>query len=154
LNVSGITAANNNVKFICMVNFFLPSSPASITVKTPVAIATQPVNQTVCATGGTATFTTSATGDDLAYQWQYSTNGGTSWTNYTGTGATTASISIVNPAVSANGTLYQVVVSGNAVCSPVTSSAATLFINNPTVTSQPIAATVIRGNTATVYSCG
>jgi hypothetical protein len=149
LNVSDITAANNNVKFVCMINFYLTSAPATLIIKTPVAITSQPVNQTVCAKGGTATFSTSATGDDLTYQWQFSTNGGSTWTNYAGVGATTASISIVNPAVDADGTQYQVVVSGNAACTSVTSSAATLYINNPLVTSEPTAATVIRGNTAT-----
>jgi hypothetical protein len=147
LDVSDITLANNNVKFICMLNFYLLSDSATLTVKQPVVIGTQPVNQTVCATGGTATFTAAATGDNLAYQWEVSTNG-TTWANYAGAGATSASISIVNPALAANGTQYRVVVSGNAVCSSVTSSAATLFINNPTITTAPTAATVLRGNTA------
>ena len=148
LNVSGITLANSGVKFTCIVNSYITSNPATITVKAPVVITTQPANQSVCVGGGVATFTAAATGADLAYQWQYSTNG-TTWSNYTGTDATTASISIVNPALAANGTQYHVIVSGNAACSSVTSTSATLNINNPTITTAPVAATVIRGNTAT-----
>ncbi|RAR69275.1 beta strand repeat-containing protein, partial [Flavobacterium aciduliphilum] len=148
LSVSDITLANNGVKFICVLNYYLNSDAATLTVKQPVSITSNPTDQTVCSTGGYASFTATATGDDLAYQWQVSTNG-TSWSNYTGTGATTASISVVNPAVSANGTQYRVVVSGNAACSSATSSAATLYINNPTITTAPTAASVLRGNTAT-----
>ncbi len=148
LNVSGITLANNGVKFTCIVNSYITSNPGTLTVKAPVVITTQPTDQAVCINGGIATFTAVATGDELSYQWQYSTNGST-WSNYTGTDATTASISIVNPAPSAEGTQYHVIVSGNAVCSNVTSANATLHINNPTITAAPSAVSVIRGNTAT-----
>lgn len=148
LEVSGITVANNGLKFRCMINFYLPSDGATLTVKAPVD-ASNPANQTVCASGGTATFSTMATGSDLTYAWEVSTNNGASWSAYTGTGATTASISIVNPALSADGTQYRVVVSGNAVCTSVTTDAATLFINNPTITGQPANASVLRGNAAT-----
>ncbi|WP_396141900.1 GEVED domain-containing protein, partial [Flavobacterium sp.] len=148
LGVSGVSLANSGVKFICVLNFFLPSDAATLTVKNAVLVTTQPTNQTVCASGGTAIFTTAATGDDLAYQWEVSTNG-TTWANYTGTGATTASISIVNPATTADGTQYRVIVSGNAACTSVTSAAASLLINNPTITAAPTAATVLQGNTAT-----
>ena len=149
LGVSGVSIANSGIKFQCLLNFFLPSDFAQLTVKQPLAISGQPADQTVCSSGGTATFSTTATGDDLTYQWQVSTNGGTSWSNYVGTGATTASIAILNPAIGTNGYLYQVIVSGNAACGSITSNAAILNINNPTITSQPTAATVIAGNTAT-----
>jgi len=148
LNVADITAANQGVEFRIFLNYYLPGDAASIIVKTPVS-ASNPADQTVCSTGGTATFSTTASGSDLSYQWQFSTNGGSSWNNYTGTGATAASISIVNPSLATNGTQYRVVVSGNAVCTPVTTAAATLYINNPTITTPPSATTVIRGNTAT-----
>ncbi|GAA4038577.1 hypothetical protein GCM10022386_25560 [Flavobacterium cheonhonense] len=148
LEVSGIAVANNGLKFRCLINFYLPSDGATLTVKAPV-VASNPANQTVCATGGTATFSTTATGSDLTYAWEVSTNNGASWSAYTGTGATTASISIVNPALSADGTQYRVVVSGNAVCTSVTTDAATLFINNPTITGQPANASILRGNAAT-----
>lgn len=148
LEVSGIAVANNGLKFRCLINFYLPSDGATLTVKAPV-VASNPVNQTVCAGGGTATFSTTATGSDLTYAWEVSTNNGASWSAYTGTGATTASISVVNPALSADGTQYRVVVSGNAACTPVTTEAATLFINNPTITGQPANASVLKGNAAT-----
>jgi hypothetical protein len=148
LEVSGIAVANNGLKFRCLVNFYLPSDGATLTVKSPV-VASNPVNQTVCAGGGTATFSTTATGSDLAYAWEVSTNSGASWSAYTGTGAGTASISIANPALSADGNQYRVIVSGNAACASVTTNAATLFINNPTITGQPANASVLKGNATT-----
>ena len=147
LNVSGITLANSGLKFLCVLNYYLPSDAATLTVKAPVVITTQPTDQTVCAAGGTAIFTAAATGSDVTYQWQVSTNG-TTWANYTGTGAASASISIVNPAVAANGTQYKVLVSGNAACTAATSTVATLYINNPTITAAPVDAIVLRGDTA------
>ena len=126
------------------------SGVATLTVKTPALITTHPANQTVCASGGTATFNAAASGTGVTYQWQFSTNGGSSWANYTGTGATTTSISILNPALATNGTKYQMLATVGSPCSNVdTSTAATLYINNPTITSNPAAATVIAGNTAT-----
>jgi hypothetical protein len=148
LEVSGIAVANNGLKFRCLINFYLPSDGATLTVKSPV-VASDPANQTVCAGGGTATFSTTATGSDLAYAWEVSTNSGASWSPYTGTGAGTASIAIANPALSADGTQYRVVVSGNAACASVTTNAATLFINNPTITGQPANASVLKGNATT-----
>ncbi|MCC8029727.1 MAG: hypothetical protein LIO75_08050, partial [Lachnospiraceae bacterium] len=76
--------------------------------------------------GDTATFTVEAEGDDLSYQWQYSSNGGTTWLNSGQTGAATATIS-VQVKESRDGQQYRCVVtdgSGNTV----TSDAATLNV--------------------------
>ncbi|MFM6922649.1 MAG: hypothetical protein ACKOXZ_08115, partial [Polynucleobacter victoriensis] len=150
LTMTSTTVANTGIKFQCFINSIV-SQEVTLTVKAPVSISVQPVDQTVCASGGTATFsvTADAPGSTLSYQWQYSTNITLGWDNYTGAGATTSSISIVNSAAAANGTLSRVRITGDAACSYLDSSAATLYINNPTVTSQPVAATVLRGNTAT-----
>jgi len=100
----------------------------------PPTITTQPTNQTVC-DGSSATFTVSATGTSLTYQWRKGLvnliNGGNI------SGATTATLTI-NPAsitdVSAN---YNVVISG-AVTPSVVSNNVSLIINTaPIITSQP-----------------
>jgi len=44
--------------------------------------------------GDTAAFTVSARGNNLAYQWQFSKDGGSSWWNSTATGSTTDTLSI------------------------------------------------------------
>lgn len=56
----------------------------------PIVIKSQPQSQAAVA-GDTVTFHVEATGV-TSYQWQYSRNGGNSWTNLTWTGNTTASV--------------------------------------------------------------
>ena len=102
-----------------------------MTVYDAVAIATQPTNQSVC-TGADATFTAAATGSGLSYQWQFSTNGGSSWNNVA-SGGNTASYTVTSPTCASNNNQYQVIVSGTAPCSPVTSAAATLTVTDVTV---------------------
>ena len=105
-------------------------------------IITQPQSQTVVA-GRTATFTVAAAGTGpISYQW--SVNGtaiaGAESTSYT-TPATTAADS---------GTVYKAVASNEA--GTAASSAATLTVTTPpTITTQPVSASVYVGQTATFY---
>ena len=69
------------------------SSAATLTVLTKPAITTQPSSKTVSA-GTTVKFTVKATGGDLSYQWQYRTSSSGEWKNCTGTGATTATLTV------------------------------------------------------------
>ena len=66
-------------------------------------IMTQPEAKTAAA-GKTATFEVDAAGTGLTYQWQYSTDGGTTWKNKTG--ATSAAYTVTAKA-SYNGILYR-----------------------------------------------
>ena len=98
-------------------------------------INTQPSNATVTAPN-TANFTVSATssGGTLTYQWQQSTNGGSSWANVPdGTGATSASYTTTATAVSTgnhrNGYQYRCAVTDNN--GTVNTTAATLTVNAP-----------------------
>jgi hypothetical protein len=115
------------------------SSAATLTVRTPPAITTQPTAQTTC-TGQSATFTVVATGTSLTYQWR---KGGSAIT-----GATNASYSI-NNATTGDAGSYDVVVSG--ACSPsVTSNAVALTVNqSPEITTQPTNQTVCVGQPVT-----
>ena len=83
----------------------------------------------------------------MSYQWQVSSDNGVTWNTLAN--ATSSTLLVTNPTLSMDGYQYQVVVSGATNCFSVTSDSATLNINNPTITSQPVAATVLRGNTAT-----
>jgi hypothetical protein len=119
---------------------------ASLTVNpaaVPPTITTQPASQTVTS-GQTATFTVAATGTaPLAYQWRKN--------NVAISGATSASYTTPATTSSDNGAQFTVVVSNSA--GSVTSNAATLMVNPPTVapsiTTQPASQTVIAGQTAT-----
>lgn len=72
----------------------------------------------------TATFTVEATGSDLSYQWQQSTNNGSKWTNITG--ETNTTYTIATTTMDMNDTQYRCVVENDI--GKVTSDAATLTV--------------------------
>ncbi|WP_373518219.1 LamG-like jellyroll fold domain-containing protein [Pricia sp.] len=101
------------------------SDVTSITMVEQASISTQPADQTV-EDGNNATFSVTASGTNLAYQWQESTDGGFTFTDIPG--ATNANYSF-NANLGDNGNQYQVVVSdGGNVCAPAVSSFATLEV--------------------------
>ena len=97
------------------------------------AISSQPTNVSAAATQ-TATFTLTASapgGGTLSYQWQISTDGGTSWSSVSsGTGATSSSYTTATLATSQNGRKYRVVVTNTrgTTTSVTNSSAVTLTV--------------------------
>jgi len=106
----------------------------------------QPVDQTVCA-GSNASFTvTSPTA--TSFQWQISTDGGTTWNNVSG--ATAATYSISGVTVGQSGNKYRVIAS--TTCGSTTSNAVTLTVNTPvTITAQPSSVTICE-NAGTSFS--
>ena len=81
-------------------------------------ITSQPADVTVAA-GERARFSVVADGDDLTYQWQYSADGGETWSKSTYTSATSATLSMTAQA-GWDGYLYRCVIStssGNATAS-------------------------------------
>jgi hypothetical protein len=107
---------------------------ALLTVKPAPVFNTQPVNQSVCMNAN-ATFSFTASGANLNYLWELSTNG-TSWTTAPGT-ATNATYSITGATMGMNGYQYHCIISGD--CQPSdTSNAVTLTVNSsPLITVQP-----------------
>lgn len=103
---------------------FLTSNAITISLYSAPAITSQPQNDTVCAGSGVnATFSVTASGTGLTYQWQV--NSGSGYTNISGATGSTLTVSSVTSAMS--GDLYRCVVSGT--CTPsVTSSAALLTV--------------------------
>lgn len=101
-----------------------PVTNVTVTVFQPAAITTQPANVTLCA-GANAVFSVVATGSNLAYQWQLSTDNGTTWTNISGANA--ASYTVANTTTSLSGRRYRVLITNT--CNTVTSNAATLTVN-------------------------
>jgi hypothetical protein len=103
-------------------------------------ITTQPANQTVTA-GQTATFTAAATGSPTpTVQWQVSSDGGASFSNVSGAGATSTTLSFTT-ASSQNGYRYRAVFSNSA--GTATTTAAALTVN----TAPPTSGTVTLQNT-------
>jgi len=95
----------------------------AITVNQRPKVTAQPVNVSVC-DQSTATFSITATGTGIAYQWEVSTNGGVSYTALAnGTpyaGVTTNTLTINPVAFAMNNNLYRCTVSG--ICTPAASS--------------------------------
>ena len=111
----------------------------TISFVVPVLVATintQPAAQTVCAPAN-ASFTVAASGLGLTYQWQVSTNGGTSFSDIALATAATYTFATTS---SLNNNRYRVNVF--STCSPTTpavSNAVVLTVNTPaTITAQPV----------------
>jgi hypothetical protein len=117
-----------------------------VTVVNPPVLTGSPSDQTVCA-GGNASFSVTATGTGIIYQWQESTNGGVSWSNINGATNSTYTISAVT--VSQSGNRYRCQLSNNTCTAPVNSASALLTVNTvPAISSQPADVTLCVGTTA------
>ncbi|HNJ28865.1 MAG TPA: zinc-dependent metalloprotease family protein [Ferruginibacter sp.] len=149
LTITGVTVPMNGSLYRCVVSGTCTpaatSNNAALTVNTPISITTQPAATTnVCATGSTS-FTVAAAGTTPGYQWQLSTNGGTTWTNITNGGvyggATTTTLTLTGITAAMTGSQYRCVVSGAAPCAAVNSGVATLNVTpQPVITAAPYTA--------------
>ena len=99
------------------------SATCTVTVYAKTTITTQPQSVTVTA-GQSATFSVTATGGNLRYQWQI--NSGNGWSDITG--ATDASYTIDRTTTAMGGNQYCCVVTGDG--GTVTSDAATLTVRS------------------------
>ncbi len=162
LTVSGITAANNGYAYFVQVDGpanTVYSSVASLTVNSTPAITLQAADAVNCSAGGSSTFTIESSGTVGTFEWQYATSASGPWSpvaNGTPTAATytataTSLVVATTSSTPVSTYYYQVVLNGVGSCPSATSDVASLTINNPTV-SNPAAATVLRGNTATFTS--
>ncbi len=150
------TAARSGQQYRCLVSNdygTTASDAATLTVVYEPVIKTQP--KAVSATPGeTATFTVSAVGGDLKYQWQFKAPGTSTWNDSSMTGAKTATLSV--PATAArNGQQYRCLVWNMA--GTATSAAAKLTVlSKPVITKQPESVTVAEGVTVqfTVVATG
>ena len=135
------------------------SPPRSVTVRVvnPVTITSQPANQALCPGAVVAVFSVSIAGSGPnTYQWQLSTNGGTTWNNTPNVGPYSGVNTLfltINPVTAGmNGYLYRLLINGGTSCS-ATSNAGLLTIN-------PLPTAVITANplvigptqTTTIYS--
>jgi hypothetical protein len=120
------------------------SNAATLTVEGTVSVTSHPSNQTICDLGNT-TFAVTANNESgagtFSYQWQESTDGGTTFNNISNGGiyggATSATLALTAATDGMNNNQYRVLVSTGA-CSAVTSNAATLTVEGTiTISNQP-----------------
>ena len=124
--------ANNNVgtSFGSVSNFTTPGIAPTVT--------TNPVNVTLN-NDSTATFTAAASGSPTpTVQWEFSTNGGASYSNVSG--ATTTTLTIPNVLALQNGTKYRAVFT-NANGSVTTTPATMTVYQRTSLTLSPVSAT-------------
>ncbi|MGH2644688.1 MAG: Ig domain-containing protein, partial [Chitinophagaceae bacterium] len=141
LNLSNVPFAEIPVQYqviIMSVCGSQTSISATLTVLANAAISTQPVSQTVCDSSN-VTFSITATGTNLSFQWQSSSDKGNTWSNINGATDTVLNLTDVNSADSGN--QYRILV--DSKCNTITSNAAMLqvtpqisILNEPE--SQPI----------------
>jgi gliding motility-associated-like protein len=134
--------------------YFIPAT--RITINTtggcvPISFSNQPVSQSVVAPAQ-AQFSVLVAGTTPTYQWQISTNGGSTWNNVPAgapySGITTNQLTINPTTIAMNGYRYHCVADNSCTNPPVNSSTAVLTVNaagcsavlTPTA-SAPIAAT-------------
>jgi len=137
------TAADNGAKFqVYITNSYgaITSKSALLTVTSPtLSITSQPAAQTVTAPAA-ATFSVTATGSNLSYQWK---KNGIAVTGATGASYTTPATTSAD-----NGSSFQVTVSNGV--SSLTSQSALLTVNTPlAITGQPQAQSVAAPASAT-----
>jgi hypothetical protein len=129
LSLTNVTVAQNNNRYRCQVSGSctpaLTSNEVTLTVASPINITIQPADQTFCGSGD-ASFAVIAGGSNINYQWQLSTDGGTTYNNISG--ASAFSLSVPATSTAFNGSRYRVVLSNN-ICPTVTSSPALLTVN-------------------------
>ena len=140
------TMAMSGYQYRCVVTangVSVISAPATLTVNAAATtITTQPGNVTVTE-GETATFSVTATGSNLTYQWQQSTDG-SAWANISG--ATGISYTTQATTMDMNGYQYRCVVTGNG--GSVTSDAATLTVTAATV---PVTGVTLNKTSTSLY---
>jgi hypothetical protein len=143
------TLANNGNQFKCVATNSVgnvTSNVAILTVDTVPSFTTQPLNITV-PVGNTATFTSVAIGNPApTYQWQISTDSGSTWTNILG--ATSASYTTPPTTSGQDQYEYRCVATNSA--GTTDSSAATMTVDySPNITTQPSNTSVNEPGTAT-----
>jgi len=152
--VTGITSNQNNNLYQVVVSNSCPSSvtsaPASLTINNSVNINNQPIAATSCS-GTNATYSVSATGSGLTYQWQVSNNGGLSFTNIVG--EANAILALNNITTQMDGNVYQVIISSSCLSNGIVSDAALLHvIESASFTIQPISNITLCTNASTTLT--
>ncbi len=146
LSLTPTAAANGNQYQAVFTNSIgnVTTSAATLTVDSPPTVTTNPTSVSVVE-GQPATFTAAASGNPTpTVQWQLSTDGGHTFTTIAGATSDTYTLTT---AAGESGDQYQAVFTNTV--SSVDTSAATLTLDTPpSVTTEPVADTVIVGQTA------
>jgi subtilisin-like proprotein convertase family protein len=127
------------------------SAPLNVAVNVvnPVSNVVNPTNQSACV-DGSATFSVSASGGPISYQWQVSTNGGATYSNITG--ATSATLTLNNVTQTMHNNLYRVVLSAPPCAGTTTTASATLTVNPLPLVTLSANPTAVKPGTSTTIA--
>lgn len=154
--IASTTTTMNGDQYRCVVTGLCPpaatSNAATLTVNSSVTVTGNPSNSTICEGTGTS-FTASASGSGLNYQWEVSTNGGSTWSNVVNgpnySGATTPTLTLINTPPTFNNNRYRCNIT-SPPCTPGITTAAILTVNTfPVITAQPTNQTICEGGNPT-----
>ncbi len=158
LTITNAPTTMNGYAYQCIVSGTCAPAVTSacglLTANTPISITTQPANATICA-GSNTSFAVVAAGTSPTYQWQVSTDGGTTWGNISNGGvystATTATLNITAATAGMTGYRYRCVVTGTAACGALnTNGTAALTVQtSPVVSASPTDITLCVGSSNT-----
>lgn len=123
--VNPTVTSNYTVQYSTMTPCVSAVTTVPVRVVNPISAVVNPTNQSACL-GTSATFTTSATGGPIAYQWQVSTDGGVSYTNIAG--ATSASYTVSGVTQLMHNNLYRAVLTAAPCAGTSTTTAASLTV--------------------------
>lgn len=137
--VTGLAAGTATIVYTVTTSGCSSSQSATVTVYEAPSISAVTSTQAITP-GGTATYTVSASGSGLTYQWEVNTGSG--WTALTDdstyAGTATATLTVSNATLAMDGYLYHVIVTGTAPCTSVTSApASTLYVSQVGITANP-----------------
>jgi hypothetical protein len=158
LSITNTPVSLNGYLYKCFVSGActpsLNSNTVSLTVNALLSISGQPGDRNIC-TGGNTTFSVTAGGTGIAYQWQVNNGGG--FTNVTNTGiysgANTGVLSITNATTSVDGFKYRCLLTGTCLPNVITDTATLRVGVPPAITSQPTNTPICDGGT-TIFSIG
>ncbi len=149
--VTGVAEGTATISYTVTDNGCSAASTYVVNVKEPVAITTQPLPQVIL-TGSNASFSVAATGSGLSYQWEESTDGGTTFLPVSNggvySGATSNNLVLTSVPDTMSTYQYQCVVSGASPCDPVTSNSVLLTVGNTAITSNPSNVNLCNSGTA------
>ncbi len=157
LSITNATIGMNGYLYQCVVTG--SCSPAATTnaallsITQSPSITSQPVNDTICAASG-ATYSITAIGGGLTYQWQVNT--GSSYVNVVNggvySGATTSTLNITGATAGMNGYLYRCIATSGSCSAVVTSNGASLIVYTASaVTFQPQNSTICQGASTSFF---
>ncbi len=130
-------------------NGALSTSAVTVTIPSSVNIATSPVSQTVCV-GSSVSFSVSASGSGLTYQWM---NGAVPLINGGNISGATSGTLTINPVNITNASSnYNVVISGGCASSFTSTNISLVIGTTPSITSQPTNQSACAGNSVSFSS--